>query len=139
MKFWHALCEAIGRKDLKGKQWAQGIEKKKVFEELEKEFLKKTQEEWLKIFERYDTCVSPVKSFIEACEDPQIIARNMIVKMSHPILGEIQNLASPIKMSKTPPKIRSIAPKIGQHTSEILKELGYTNEDIQQFKKNKVV
>jgi crotonobetainyl-CoA:carnitine CoA-transferase CaiB-like acyl-CoA transferase len=139
MKFWHALCEGLERKDLKGKQWAQGAEKEKVFEELEKEFLKKTQEEWLEVFNNYDTCVSPVKNFAEATEDPQIIARKMIVKMDHPIFGEIQNLASPIKMSRTPPQIRSLAPKQGQNTEEILKSLNYSNEDIENLRKNKIV
>ena len=139
MKFWHNLCEGLGRKDLKSKQWAQGKEKETVFNELKEEFLKKTQDEWLEIFKNYDTCISAVKSYAEACEDPQILARNMIVKMDHPILGEIKNLASPIKMSRTPPTIRSLAPKIGQNTEEILKSLNYSEEDIQNFKKNRVI
>ena len=139
MKFWQALCEGLGRKDLRGKQWAQGADKEQIFEELEKEFLKKTQEEWLDIFKNFDTCVSPVKNFTEACKDPQILARNMIVKMQHPVFGEIQNLASPIKMSRTPPQIRSLAPKLGQNTGEILKSLKYSDEDIQKLSKNKII
>ena len=63
----------------------------------------------------------------------------MIVKMNHPILGEVQNLASPIKLSRTPTKIRSFAPKIGQNTEEILKTLNYTDEDILNLRKNKIV
>ena len=139
MKFWQALCEGLGRNDLRGKQWAQGVEKEQVFKELEKEFLRKTQEEWLEIFKKFDTCVSPVKSFTEACKDPQILARNMIVKMQHPVFGEIQNLASPIKMSRTPPQIRNLAPKLGQNTEEILKSLKYSDEDIQNLRKNRIV
>jgi len=138
-KFWHALCEGLGRKDLKKKQYLRGEENEKVIKEVQNEFLKKTQEEWLKVFENYDTCISPVKNFWEACEDPQILARNMIVKMNHPILGEVQNLASPIKLSRTPTKIRSFAPKIGQNTEEILKTLNYTDEDILNLRKNKIV
>ncbi len=138
-KFWHALCEGLGRKDLKGKQYTQGEEKEKVIGEVQNEFLQKTQAEWLKIFENYDTCVSAVKNFWEACEDPQILARNMIVKMEHPILGEVQNLGSPIKLSRTPATIRSFAPKIGQNTEEILKSLNHSEEDIQNLKKNKVI
>ena len=138
-KFWHALCEGLGRKDLKKKQYVRGEENERIIKEVQNEFLKKTQTEWLEIFENYDTCVSAVKNFREACEDPQILARNMIVKMDHPILGEIQNLASPIKLSRTPTKIRSFAPKIGQNTEEILKTLNYTDEDIQNLRKNKVV
>jgi len=63
----------------------------------------------------------------------------MIVKMDHPIFGEIQNLASPIKMSRTPPRIRTLAPKQGQNTEEVLKSLNYTDEDIKNLRKNKVV
>jgi crotonobetainyl-CoA:carnitine CoA-transferase CaiB-like acyl-CoA transferase len=138
-KFWQALCEGLGRDDLKGKQYVQGEENEQVIREVQNEFLKKTQEEWLEHFENYDTCVSAVKNFWEACEDPQIIAREMIIKMKHPILGEVQNLASPIKLSRTPTKIRSFAPKHGQHTKEILKSFGYSEEDIQNFKINKVL
>jgi crotonobetainyl-CoA:carnitine CoA-transferase CaiB-like acyl-CoA transferase len=110
-----------------------------VFKELENEFLKKTSEEWIEIFQNFDTCISPVKNYFEACDDPQIQARNMIVKMAHPVFGEIQNLASPIKMSRTPPTIRSLAPKTSQHTEEILKSLNYSEEDIENFKKNKII
>ena len=63
----------------------------------------------------------------------------MIVKMDHPIFGEIQNLASPIKMSRNPPRIRTLAPKQGQNTEEVLKSLNYTDEDIKNLRKNKVV
>ena len=138
-KFWQGLCDGLNRNDLKSKMWVQGEEKEKVFEELENEFLKKTQTEWLEVFKNYDTCISPVKNYFEACDDPQIKARNMIVKMKHPVFGEIQNLASPIKMSRTPPKIRSLAPKTGQQTEEILKSLNYSEEEIENFKKNKVI
>lgn len=138
-KFWQGLCDGLNRNDLKSKMWVQGEEKEKVFEELEIEFLKKTQDEWLEVFKNFDTCVSPVKNYFEACDDPQIQARNMIVKMPHPVFGEIQNLASPIKMSRTPPTIRSLAPKTGQQTEEILKSLNYSVEEIQNLKEKKVI
>ncbi|MFW9824898.1 MAG: CoA transferase, partial [Candidatus Thorarchaeota archaeon] len=138
-KFWQALCDGLGRSDLKGKQYVQGEENERVIGEIQNEFLKKTQEDWLEHFENFDTCISAVKNFWEACDDPQILAREMIVKMEHPILGEIQNLASPIKLSRTPVTIRSFAPKHGQDTVEVLKTLNYSKQDIQNFKKNKVI
>jgi crotonobetainyl-CoA:carnitine CoA-transferase CaiB-like acyl-CoA transferase len=60
----------------------------------------------------------------------------MVVELDHPKLGKIQNIGSPIKFSRTPLTIRSLAPKIGQHTNEILKDLDYTDEDIRNFKKS---
>ncbi|MHA2008584.1 MAG: CaiB/BaiF CoA transferase family protein [Promethearchaeota archaeon] len=138
-KFWQSLCDGLNRADLKPKMWVQGEEKEKVFKELENEFLKKTQKEWLEVFKNFDTCISAVKNYFEACEDPQILARNMIVNVKHPVFGEIQNLASPIKLSRTPPTIRSLAPKLGENTEEILTSLNYSEEDILNFKKNKVI
>jgi crotonobetainyl-CoA:carnitine CoA-transferase CaiB-like acyl-CoA transferase len=106
---------------------------------MQKEFLKKTQEEWMKIFINLDACVMPVHSFEEACEDPQIKARNMVVKLKHPKFNEVQNIASPIKMSRTPLTIRTLAPKVGQHTKEILGALNYSDEDYRDFKRKGII
>jgi len=139
MKFWNVLCEVLDRDDLKLKQMAKGMEREMVFNELRKEFRKNTQEEWLEIFKNKDVCVMPVKNFGEACRDPQILHRKMVVEMEHPKLGKIKNIASPIKYSRTPLNIRSLAPKKGQHTIEILQSLGYSDSDIKEFKKNKML
>ena len=136
IKFWRGVCEGLGREDLIQKGNALGMEKEAVFQEVQKEFLKKTQSEWMDIFINIDACVMPVKDFHEACDDPQIQARNMVVELDHPKFGKVQNINSPIKLSRTPLSIRSLAPKTGQHTKEILKDLNYTDEDIKNFKKS---
>ena len=136
VKFWRGVCIGLGREDLITKGNALGEEKEEVFREVQKEFLKKTQEEWMEIFSKIDSCVMPVKNFSEACDDPQIKARNMVLELPHPKFGKIKNIGSPIKYSKTPITIRSLAPKIGQHTNEILKDLNYTEEDIRKFKRS---
>lgn len=138
-KFWREFCKGLGRTDLIPKRFALGEEREKLFKDIEDEFLKKTQEEWMKIFIKLDACVMPVKSFSEACQDPQIKERNMVVEIDHPKLGKIQNVASPIKYSRTPLSIRSIAPKIGQNTKDILADLGYSIEQISIYKKNGVI
>ena len=143
LKFWRDLCKGLDREDLllKGHLNAQGEEKENAFKEIQKEFLKKTQEEWLKIFmnSSLDACVMPVKNFTEACEDPQIKARNMVVEVDHPTFGKVRNVASPIKYSRTPLKIRSLAPKVGQHSNEILRSLNYSEEDIRLFKRKGII
>ena len=136
VKFWRGVCIGLGREDLITKGNALGEEKEEVFREVQKEFLKKTQEEWMEIFSKIDSCVMPVKNFSEACDDPQIKARNMVLELPHPKFGKIKNIGSPIKYSKTPITIRSLAPTIGQHTNEILKDLNYTEEDIRKFKRS---
>ena len=139
VKFWRELCKGLDRDDLKLKQFVTGEERKEVFKELQEEFLKKNQKEWLAIFKNLDACVMPVNSFAEACEDPQIKARNMVVEMNHSRFGKIQNIASPIKYSRTPLKIRSLAPKLGQNSKEILRDLGYPEEDIRDFRKKGII
>jgi len=139
LKFWRGVCEGLEREDLMQKGNALGKEKEEVFREIQNEFLKKTQSEWTEIFSKIDACVMPVKDFNEACEDPQITSRNMVVDMDHPKFGKIQNIGSPIKYSRTPLTIRSLAPQIGQHTREILKDLNYTDEDIKKLKKSGII
>ncbi len=139
VKFWRELCNTLQREDLLLKQFTQGKEKEKVFQELEKEFLKKTQKEWTEIFKSKDACVMPVNSFAEACDDPQIKIREMVAELKHPKFGRIQNVNSPIKYSRTPLKIRTLAPKLGKHTKELLEELGYSSEDIKELNKEGVI
>ncbi len=139
LKFWRGVCEGLGREDLIQKGNALGEEKEKVFQEIQKEFLKKTQDEWMEIFINKDSCVMPVKTFGEACEDPQIKARKMVVEIEHPIFGSIQNISSPIKYSRTPLTIRNLAPKMGDNTKEILQMLNYTEEEIKTLKKTGVI
>ncbi|MHA2126771.1 MAG: hypothetical protein ACW99E_15845 [Promethearchaeota archaeon] len=62
----------------------------------------------------------------------------MIGKIKNSVFIEIQNLASSIKSSRTPATIRSLGPKLGENTEEILASLNYSEEDIRSFKKNKV-
>jgi crotonobetainyl-CoA:carnitine CoA-transferase CaiB-like acyl-CoA transferase len=139
VKFWRELCKGLGREDLILKQFAQGEEREEVFRELQNEFLRRNQKDWIDIFKGLDACVMPVNSFAEACEDPQIKARKMVVKIDHPKFGVIQNISSPIKYSRTTLEIKTLAPKLGQHTKEILSDLGYSEEDIRSFRKKGII
>ncbi len=138
-KFWADMCRGLDREDLIQSQFLQDEEKETLFKEIQTEFLKKTAEEWIEVYKHYDTCIMLVKTFEEACQDPQIIARNMVVELDHPKLGKIRNVGSPVKLSRTPLEIRNVAPKLGEHTKEILQSLGYTEEKIREFKKNKLI
>ena len=139
LKFWHALCEGLEREDLKNKQTVKGEEREYVFNELKNEFIKRTQSECIETFKGLDACVMPIKSFNDACTDPQIIARKMVESFPHPKFGHVPNIASPIKYSHTPLSIRSLAPKLGEHTKEILKDLNYSDEEIKEFKKKNII
>jgi crotonobetainyl-CoA:carnitine CoA-transferase CaiB-like acyl-CoA transferase len=64
--------------------------------------------------------------------DPQTLARNMVVEVDHPIAGPSKVIGLPLKFSETPGAVRRPAPLLGEHTSEILAELGYTDIDQEQ-------
>jgi crotonobetainyl-CoA:carnitine CoA-transferase CaiB-like acyl-CoA transferase len=138
-KFRLKVCECLGREDLKAKAGEVGKDRTILFEEFEKEFLKKTQKEWFEIFKNEDACVTPVNSVSEACKNPQILAREMIVTQNHPKLGAIKNVALPIKMSRTQPSIRTFAPELGEQNEEILKSLNYTDDQISHFKDKGII
>jgi len=86
----------------------------------------RTTKAWLAIFEAHDIPCGPINTYAEAFEDPQIVEREMVVGLEHPTLGQIRTLGSPIKLSATPPDVRRRAPHLGEHTEEVLKEVGLT-------------
>ena len=63
-------------------------------------------------------------------EDPQILARDMIVEKTHPIAGKIKFTGIPVKFSETPGDIGLVPPNLGEHNEEILEDLGYSSENI---------
>jgi crotonobetainyl-CoA:carnitine CoA-transferase CaiB-like acyl-CoA transferase len=111
-----------------------------VREIMQEEFKKKTRDEGVKIFEEeVDTCAGPVNNLAEALKDPQILFRKMIFEMNHPRLGTIKQLALPIKMSETPSQVKQAPPELGEHTELVLSGLGYSKEDIDNFRKDGVI
>jgi crotonobetainyl-CoA:carnitine CoA-transferase CaiB-like acyl-CoA transferase len=85
---------------------------------------------WLALLESNDIPCGPINDYSEVFADPQVLAREMVVETDHPALGRIRALGSPIKMSATPPNVTRRAPQLGEHTSEVLAEAGFSSEEI---------
>jgi crotonobetainyl-CoA:carnitine CoA-transferase CaiB-like acyl-CoA transferase len=85
---------------------------------------------WLALFDANDIPCGPINDYAQVFADPQVLAREMTIEIDHPTLGRIRTLGSPIKMSATPPDVRRRAPRLGEHTDEILRDLGLTPEEI---------
>ena len=94
----------------------------------------KPRAHWLALFEANDIPCGPINDYAQVLADPQVLAREMVVDVDHPALGRIRALGSPIKMSATPPEVRRRAPQLGEHTDEILQDLGMTSDEIDSLR-----
>jgi len=101
-----------------------------LVEELNKAFKTRATGDWLQRFEQAGVPAGPIFSIGEMHQDPQAIAREMITSTEHPVAGTVQTIGLPVKFSETPGNIRSSAPLLGQHTSEVLLETGYSDDEI---------
>ena len=75
---------------------------------------------WLELFEANGIPSGPINDYAQVFQDAQVLARELVVDVSHPTLGAIKALGSPIKMSATPPDVKRRAPLLGEHTEEVL-------------------
>jgi formyl-CoA transferase len=81
----------------------------------------------------------PINTYPEALADPHTRARQMVVDLVHPAVGPVPALGVPVKLSDTPGAVERAAPLLGQHTAELLTELGYTEAEQQALREQGVV
>jgi len=93
-------------------------------------FKRRSTDEWLAAFERAEVPAGPVLSIAAMHSDPQTLARDMVVDIVHPVAGITKAIGLPIKFSDTPGHTGGPAPVLGEHTRELLAEMGYAPEDI---------
>ena len=90
---------------------------------------------WLALFEARDIPCGPINNYAEVMADPHIVARELVVETDHPTLGRIKTLGTPLKLSDTPLTPGRPAPLLGQHTDEVLGEVGLTAEAIAELRR----
>jgi len=142
--YWNGLCKAIGREDLEhdprfDSHKNRGDNSVALIAILDEILATKTIAEWAKIFDEHGIVWALGQTVAEVIADPQVSANEYIVDFEHPVGGAMKLVACPIQLSKTPGKVRSAAPELGQHTEEILLEMGYSWHDIAELKDRKVI
>ena len=138
-KFWKNFCQAIGREDLVLKQFTEGEERVQIIKEIRELFKTKTQKEWVEFFKNVDACLEPILSLGEVFQHPHVLHRKMVIEYEHPVEGKIRQVGNPIKSSQFPFEIRTPSPAWGEHTMEVLKEIGYSEKEIKHFKEAKAI
>jgi len=108
-------------------------------EKIREVFKTKTFTEWNDIFIKMDACVEPVLKLSEACEHPHMKAREMLTEVPNNEGGTFKQIASAFKFSASKPSYRFAGVPAGTHTSEVLKEVGLSDEKIEQLKANKTI
>jgi crotonobetainyl-CoA:carnitine CoA-transferase CaiB-like acyl-CoA transferase len=96
---------------------------------LQERFDRQPVSAWLEQFARAGIPAAPINGVPEALNDAQTLARGLIVQLEHPSLGHVRSIANPIKFSDTPISYRLPPPQLGEHTVQILQDLGYSSEE----------
>lgn len=122
-KFWEVFCQTIGKENFSWEINAPQSEQKAMIQTIQQIIQTKTLEEWAAIFSDKEACVSAVLTFEEALNHPQFNERDMFTSLDQSGTSFNTQLGIPIKLSKTAGAIKTAAPKLGEHTDEILKTI----------------
>ena len=143
---WENFCKAIGRPEFVeysrlADQFVRAAnqEEVKAREEVEAIIRTRTRDEWYDFLVKHDVCVGKVYDIEEVFEDPQIQARQMVVETEHPEVGKVKEVGVAIKLSETPGAVRAAAPYRGEHTDQVLSDLGMKPAEIKGLRDKRVV
>jgi crotonobetainyl-CoA:carnitine CoA-transferase CaiB-like acyl-CoA transferase len=143
-EFWAPFCKAIGKEEwINNPSYATMESREQHAEELiallDKILISKTWAEWEKEFRANDLIVSGNQTIAEILKDEQAIVNNFYTDIEHPVVGKARLLNSPVQFSETPARITNAAPQLGANTEEVLLDAGYTWEDLEELKQQKVI
>lgn len=128
-KFWQTFCQVIGRPDLVARHAVTGAAAEAVKADLAALFATRSRDEWTALFAEADCCVTPVLSLEEALENEQTRARGTVFEA-----GGLRQFAPPMKLSEFDFTVDRPAPKVGEHSAQILAEAGFQPADIARFR-----
>ena len=144
-RLWDRFCQALEIAESIGKdpRFAANADRLRHRVELipllERIFVTRDAEFWLERLRAADIPCGPINEVDEALNDPQLLARGMIVELMHPAAGPVRSLGNPVHLADTPVGYRLPPPMLGQHTGEVLAELGYAADEIGRLRKEEAI
>jgi alpha-methylacyl-CoA racemase len=127
-KFWQAFCKGVGREDLVEAQFAPpGSDGWRQVAEV---IRTRTREQWRAFNDEHDCCIEPILDLDQALDSELVRDREMVVEVEQPKVGQVRLLGAPVKLSRTPADPRRPAPALGEHTTEVLRECGFSEEEV---------
>lgn len=143
-KFWRGLLEAVGKPEWESdSRFCDRRARRENHDVLESElqaiFRTEKREHWLARLREKDVPAAPLNTLEEVFRDPQVREYGFPVELEHPKMGKVRLVGSAVELSRTPPRMKSAPPALGEHTEEVLRELGYGSETVRRWRELKIV
>lgn len=141
---WNKMCTALGWTDMENEEkFKLNADRVKYRDELEtliqERFLQMSSVEITGKLDRAGVPCGPIQTIDQVLKHPQVIAREMMIDIEHPNVPNLKVPAFPVKFSETKPQVRYAPPLLGEHSEEVLRSLGYSDEKIRELIENKVI
>jgi len=143
-RYWPEFCRAIGREDLEldcrySSHQLRAENSSSLVSLLDEIFATRTYAEWKDALDRHGNVFGLIQTTSEVASDPQAWANGMFTSIEHPATDKIKLITAPGRFSRTPGGPKAAAPELGQHTEEVLLEIGYSWDDIVRMKEEQVI
>ena len=143
-RLWERFCKAMNREDLfDHPDYVRNPDRvrsrDKLVPLLQEMFLQKPVDRWVDQLGDGGVPCGPVNELSDVFSDPQVLFRQMLLEIPHPSLGTVKQAGIPIKLSDTPGSIQRHPPLLGEHTAEVLGEIGYSQDDVRRLKDEEAI